>query len=295
MELYFEHRNYIASLGLSFAFGFVFFGFYKLKNKAIGLVAVPAAFFVFFSTQIFSVYQVASLFGNPMLGAEMWHRYHPASQRAAQTLSWQYRIHGFDTAALKILDDFIERQPEQIGVRHQAVFLSCVNKAESKDMRNQRFEDLATKARGIDYASYLITGLKELGDAIRAGECSGISLEEYYYYLQMLLNNIAVANSGITRNHVDFELSLTAKKMGLDEEAIYYARQAFYDAPAINSGQRVAVLLFQQQRLDEAISWIDEALNYAPDGVRRWAWQMQFASMRSAIANVQSMTNYDSR
>lgn len=289
LELYFEHRNYIATIGFSFALTAVFLCFARSKIIKNGFVSVLAMSTAFIALQVFSIYQVASLFGQPILGAEMWHRYHPNSQRAAQTLAWQYGLNGFDAAALKVLDDFTKRQPDQIGVRHQALFLSCTKKIENENLLAERFKEIGRQAEKISYTSYLTTGLRELGDAIRAEECPGLSVLMYYNYLQTILNSVPVSKSGITRNHFDFELSLTAQKMGMIDESIYYAKQAFYDAPAMNSGQRVAVLLFQKKEFGDAIAWIDEVLDHAPDGVRRWAWQKQFASMREAIVNVQSM------
>ena len=82
LELYFEHRNYLASLGVIFAICYYFLHFInKTSTQAVKWAFVGLGI-VYVSGIWFIAYQEASLWGNPAQQAVVWQSAHPQSKRA---------------------------------------------------------------------------------------------------------------------------------------------------------------------------------------------------------------------
>lgn len=290
LELYFEHRNYIGTLCMAFAATVWLRRLWSYPGRGHkaatgGVVALMLAW------QLFAVQQVASAFGNPLLGAELWYRYHPQSARAAQTLAWQFGLNGWAEASLRIADEFANADPQNVGVRIQALTQSCnLNKNNAVDHR-QRLDLMQQEVKHLRSAAGLVTGLRTLGAAIRADACSGVNLEDYLAFLQAAEQNIAVRHSPAILHHVSFELAETASKLGLQADATRYAKQAFYSMPSISAAERAATSMFRDEKLDDAIAWTDEVLSYAPRGIAELAWRERFESMRNAFSSIRDHVN----
>ena len=285
LELYFEHRNYVGTLCMAFAAAVWLRRLWMYPGRGHkaatgGVVALMLAW------QLFAVQQVASAFGNPLLGAELWYRYHPQSARAAQTLAWQFGINGWAEASLRIADEFANADPQNVGVRIQALTQSCrLYKAEAAD-HEARLDQMRKEVKSLKSTSGLVTGLRALGETVRDGACSGVTLQTYQAFLEAAEQNTAVRHSPAILHHVSFELAETASKIGLQADAIRYAKQAFYSWPSISAAERAATLMFQDEQLDEAIAWTDEVVTYAPRGMAELAWRERFGSMKTAFMSI---------
>ena len=285
LELYFEHRNYVGALGVAFA-ATVLLRHLWLYPGTGHRTAVGAVVSLILAWQIFAVQQVASAFGSPMLGAELWYQYHPRSARAAQTLAWQFGTNRFAEAALRISDEFTDANPQQVGVRIQALTQSCLLYPNDAQDHQQRLAVARQDVSTLSYSSGLVTGLRDLGNAIRKGECSGIDLPAYLGFLKAAEANVAIQRSPAILHHVSFELAETAAKLGKIGDAAAYAKQAFYALPSIGAGERAATWLFQDEELDAAIAWADEVLKYAPPGLAELAWRERFGTMKMAFLSI---------
>ena len=288
LELYFEHRNYIATLCIAFCLAVAIRTLWSLAPSLSGRVVAMGVAITILAWQCLAIYQLSTLIGQPLLAAEMWHRYHPTSQRAAQTLAWQLGQLGFLPAGLRVLDELADRQPDQVGVRIQALALACKVQPENEPDHRHRMSVMQRDIGMLRSASGFVTGLQELGTAVRAEKCRGADAQDYFQFLQLAVANEAIQHTRQVRHHVNFELSLTASKLGLIQQAVLYGKQAFYDFPSVGSGQRVATLLFTQGELEEAIAWTEEAEKHAPNGIQRWAWHQNFGSMRAALEDIRN-------
>lgn len=286
LELYFEHRNYLATLGLAFAAAAGIRAMWQRAPSGGGKALAGGVLALAVGWQLQSAHQVSSAFGNPWLGAELWHQYHPDSARATQTLAWQLGLQGFAPNALKVMDEFSERNPDEVAIRVQALSQSCALYPDDAAGHHSRLEDLQRAAGKIKYSSGLVTGLRDLGDTVRADGCQGLNLPSYLTFLQTAASNEAVQHSPQVRHHINFELSLTMQALGRNVEARSYAQQAFFDFPSFGSGRHAATLLFQDGKLDDAIAWASQARDHAPRGVRRWAWEQYFLSMQTAFEDI---------
>lgn len=284
LELYFEHRNYVAALGvagLMVVLGDAALG--KASRKSV-VVAVAGLFGLY---QILMLQQVTSMWGNRLLAGEIWHQMNPASGRAAQHLSWLYRQYDFDDAAIAVLDRFAASSPGRVDIRLQALNVAC--RTGSEVALGDRLERLIEEVPGLRNPAGIAGSIGRLGGAIRAGDCAGIAPDRYEAFLVALMGNPRMQRLPRVRHHVDHELAAMALVRGDHAARLAHLRQAFDDYPSLSGAQLVAGRLFAQGEGEEAVAWIDHALARAPDGLSRRAWGITLDSMREAILQVERL------
>src|SRR5690606_27240932 len=93
LELYFEHRNYIPIIGPVLAVVFA------ADCEARKVWLIRPALFAYIVMLGIVLLSLTSLWGRPLLAAQMWSLYNPESARAVQYLSEQYARAGNETQA----------------------------------------------------------------------------------------------------------------------------------------------------------------------------------------------------
>lgn len=278
LEVYFEHRNYLACLGFIILIVFVLKkGLVYATSKLIPVFV----FSMFFLYSIFNLQQVTSLWGDRLLSAEMWVINFPESTRAVQTLAWYYHLAGFQDASQKILDDFYVSHPNNIGVGVQTLINSCISG--NNQIIQTRLKQLELNLSLLSAPMGMTVNLANLGKKIRKNECGDISLDQYENFLQKALKDTSINNVSVVRHHVNFELALTYYDMGKFNLYTQYAKQAFFDYPSLSVAQIIALRLFEHQQLQEAIMWTDEALNYAPNNLNKLSWENSLGSLKEML------------
>ncbi len=280
LELYFEHRNYLAVIGLLLFFCLALAAFARQAESVVlaGLIALPLA-----GIQLFALQQITSQWGQPLLAGEIWYRNQPDSPRAAQYLSTQYARYDFHEAAIRILDQHAAPGSGRVGVGIQALFMAC--KFEPAERQAARIDALIGEVPRLVDVPGVTTGLKALGDRIRAGECEGVAAERYQALLETLEQHPKIIKNPRIRHHVRFELALMAKHAGQGEEEIRWMQQSFHDFPSLSIATVIASTLFQNGQIDEAIAWLDQLLQDMPDGMPIHA-ESSLSSMRAALKDI---------
>src|SRR5690554_2968264 len=200
LELYFEHRNYIASFGLVVALVLTTHLLIKSK-RLIFKLTIPIGFASFL---LFNLIQITTLWGQPLLAAEMWHRYHPNSARATQLLADYYRRYDFDTAAHQLLTEF-SLAHNNVGVGIQALIVQC----QYYDIIKQKEDvlDIDALTNMIPYQRSPIglnTSIAVLGNQIRNDKCPKITSKQYIALLEAIISSPIVEKSPRIRHHFLF-------------------------------------------------------------------------------------------
>ncbi|MDH0718437.1 hypothetical protein [Acinetobacter junii] len=282
LELYFEHRNYLAILGISFFLPVLI---------AEALYVTTTRFIVWFfaiiysAIPIYSTQQVTYIWGQPLVAAELWVMRNPESTRAIQTLSWQYDLYGFKDASIKILADFYQKHPEHISVGIGIMTKMCstkVNHFESKQQLLKLIENAPKVKASLEFT----VGLAQLGSLIREGHCVGVSIQDYQSFLERLLKLARVEKNPKVRHHIYYEIALNFKTLGEIGLYVEFAKKAFYDYPSLSVAQLVAVNLFQIHDNDEAVKWINESLTYAPNNAAKESWVISLNSLKKSIEDM---------
>ena len=280
LELYFEHRNYLASLGLVLFFVVVA---YSCITSRYFLFLVAGAFM---ALHLFVLQQTASLWGQPLVAAEVWQMNNSKSLRANQMLAWQYGINGY-AGALGVLDRYAEVASDPAGVSIQATEIACA--FEDREQILSRMERLQSIAPKLRRAAEITTSLAKLGERVRNDKCHGVSVDVYNGVLLALLESESLSYNKKVRHHVYFELALTSRYQGNEAGFIEYAKLAFFDFPSYSVSRVIAAALFQQGDNKAAVDWLDESVLYAPKGVSGKSWRDEASSMKDAIMRVEAL------
>ena len=289
LELYFEHRNYLAVIGIALGIA-VLLGYVALYLKAsrtwvMGLAGLVAAY------QIFTLQQITSLWGKPALANEMWHIHHPGSTRATQAILNSLIYYGFDDAAFKIAEQFV-REQKNIDVAIGILPQLCT-RGKSETRQQEMWKNAQDLVAYIKKPAGVATGLANLGKMVRDGKCSAISIASYKDWLEALLNNEKIKTFTRVRHHVLYELALVNMQMDDWDAYTRHAQQAFFDFPSISMGEAIALELFRAGRADESARWIDTMMEKAPNGLIRDSWQARLQSLQNALRAIQQMHQED--
>lgn len=128
LEMYFEHRNYLAFLGMIIAF---VFGFLSLGEKYLRLTYL--AFLLVIGVYTGVAYATTSVWGNSIVAANIWHNAQPASARAAEHYALLLLESGNINQALAVLNDTSGQCPNCLNIDAQILFLQC-HKKNSKEI-----------------------------------------------------------------------------------------------------------------------------------------------------------------
>lgn len=282
LELYFEHRNYIAGIGVVVLLVYgVYFLQERLALRRAGWLVI--FLFVYFLNVVVN-YQVVSLWGNPLLAAEMWYQKNPDSVRAAQFLATNYRQMAFDEAALHVMDEYVEKHEDAMDVRIQALPYAC--EREPAGRQRERYQRVLEHIDGMRSAFSLVDWIHPLMDAVVAGKCEGLALEDMDVLLNKLMAHPSVKAVPVVKHHVAYERAMLAKEKGDAPGHAAWLKESFYAYPSLSGAQAAALALFESGENEAAIEWISEALKYAPGGANGKAWHSSLQSMQDVIRDM---------
>lgn len=284
LELYFEHRNYLAVLGFCFLLIYILFGLFKFSDKRIIVVLFGVLYFAFI---IITLQQITKLWGSPFIANEVWRISNPGSTRAQQSAVNDLLTHNRADEAFRVANNFIERT-RSIDLAIQMIPKVCqFSSIKEQALAFSRVEVLADS---VSKPSGISTGLASLGDAVRQGRCEGISSQEYKKFLYKLLLNKSVSGYSPIRHHVHYEIALMEKEVGNVSGYVEYAKKAFFDFPSLSIGEAIAITLFREKKPRDAIAWIDELMQNTPNGMMREAWGIRLQSLKNALKIVVEKT-----
>ncbi|MDM1279297.1 hypothetical protein HXZ65_13730 [Acinetobacter indicus] len=283
LELYFEHRNYLASLGWVVLITVLFAEIYK---KYQGLSAWHILGGIYILYLLFNLQQITSLWGKPLLAAEMWSNYQPDSPRAAQMLAAQYKQEGFREASIEVLNDFAQLHPKNISLEMQVLSETC-EKNSSQQNINQ-LNSLKKNVAKISLPADITVNIASLGDNIRQKKCAGVTLKNYLNFLVVAAQVPKIKQNANVMHHVNYETALTYQEMGNTEAYLTYATRSFYNYPSLSIAEKIALTYFEQANNEKTLAWINEALKYAPTNANGNAWRKSLKSLAETIKTIES-------
>jgi hypothetical protein len=201
LEIYFEHRNYLAVYGICLALSAAAFSATgNLKRVA------PALLGLFIALQLGVLASVTSIWGRPLVAAEMWTSLHPASGRAVihqvfleagaisqntAGLNFQFIDRQRRGLALERLDRTAAACPECLEVRLEALRHSCDLTSES-DTEQRLREAIAAAQRGKG-ARATLDLLFRLRDIVNDDRCPPLNSKGLLDVVDNLLENALFA------------------------------------------------------------------------------------------------------
>lgn len=208
LELYFEHRNYVALIGPVYA---LVHGVVSLPEprRRLGVGALT----LYTGLMAFMLVQVTSLWGQPLKAAEAWFVDNQRSSRAAQHLALFFLEQGNNGAAWKILNHQANLCGDCAQSRLQALLLSCVLEKEDATRHHyRRTLDLAATHRLTGVATSLGNIKKHVDD----GSCTLLTHQDLETMNRAFLTR-SQRSRGRDRAGLAMNLYLLSRSMGNED------------------------------------------------------------------------------
>jgi tetratricopeptide (TPR) repeat protein len=279
LELYFEHRNYLPSLGpLAGLVALAWSGRSIWPRIAISGAAILAGLLLF---------QVTSLWGSPRLAAERWATAHPASSRATQFLAQRHVLAGDDFTAMRIIRRASKAQPQASDLAVQAIQLSCgqVQASELQTMLN----DLVARIGELQPSLATLKATETMRVEVLEKHCPGLDEEGLIRLDSALLENPKFKSSGLYRHHLHHQLARIYTTLGNLDGAVRNLQAAFEARPNPQTAKLLAATLASAGLYTEAIASLEHAMSRAPSStLKRDEWKATLKPIKDILSQYQT-------
>lgn len=261
LELYFEHRNYLAIIGpiIVFLLGLNFL-FHKIPGTLVKpALIVATALWALMLTTI--TRQEADLWSQPRLQAKIWSQENPDSVRAQLASAVIWATENRPDKVRTIFNAVLKQFPENTGILVSLVGFSCIDTNFSPEPVEKLIARMKTATRNY--------GFVHLADnAIRLKEqkqCPAVSHRDFFEMLTVLLENPALKQK---KAYVHLLRGRTNLMLGHLLSALNDFEASFKINPSIAS----ALYLTQTCELLQNYSCAMRAINKADTVSRKRFW-----------------------
>lgn len=245
LELYFEHRNYVALIGP--CFGLV----WSLQALSQRYKAIIIPGFVLYLIILATIsYYVTSLWGDRISAAETWFVYSFKSPRAAEHLALIYLESNRFEDAYHTIKMQAEDCPNCLSSLVQAAMLSCA--AGDKERTEKYFQQAKNLALSTKNVGGAATTLSALHNSISDNRCAFIDHKMLYEINRDLLVHQTSGLGALNRKIIHINLQRIAKEANNDGLAISHLIQAWAADNDYALGEAVFNLLIEQGSQSDA-------------------------------------------
>lgn len=248
LELYFEHRNYVALFGPCLA---LVWGLTRVPERYRRMAV--GGFVTYLLLLAFVLFQVTSLWGNREEAAKAWFT-HAQSPRAAEHYALMLLEQQRMVEAWRVLVTQAEACPECVGSQVQAMLLSCVH-GDKERTRSYYARAMALSAhvRNIGSApSALAATQKQVVD----GACKLLTLPDLAQLNQALFKLQKTGLGVGQRLALAVNLHQIAHAQGDEAGSLRYMQLAWQTKPDLTIGEVLVGNLIAKQRFTEAQDFV---------------------------------------
>ncbi|MBK8990198.1 MAG: hypothetical protein IPM40_00205 [Gammaproteobacteria bacterium] len=287
LELYFEHRNYMPSVGVWIALaGWTLTGSIspRLRLATLGVLA---------GAQIFVLLESARVWSDRDAASAVWAYENPASQRALMFRSTTLAQRGDADGILQLIreaDPSLQSLPDFLFQKLD-VYCSMLPEAEVRPVVEQLRQELRTKAAG--HFSGLL--LASVARRVEQGGCRGISREEVLEFFQSMSvpgPQFSSSLQGIAHQHL---VNHWIEERNLDQ-AMHHARLLFQIAPTVDTAELMVDMLLSADLYDDAnelLPWFRAAAPNRPFIRDYWLENMTRIEQKIQRMSVVNAVNHD--
>lgn len=281
LELYFAHRNYVALIGPVYA---LVASVWNLKlEKPRAIIAVRCTLAVYVLMLAGSLYSFTTLWGQPLLAAELWSTYKPDSLRAWQQLVFQLYRSGQRYTALQVLDNTYAEDPEhRAAAGIQALVLAC--SLDPNEDHSKRAEALATIVKTARLHLDVPENLMELEQLLEKKSCSGITLKNVEQIALNALENPDYIDVRIVRHNLHRVLSEVGFVNHDFAKTMTHLEKALHLHPSLDGLRFALQILISAGRPDLGREFIDMVRKHIPrHPVKHLYWVRQLAQLEQQL------------
>ncbi len=248
LEIYFEHRNYVAMIGPLVGLGFAILW---LVKKVGDLAYVVAAIFI--GVCGLATWQNTTLWGDTLLMSEIWAEEHPSSLRAQQNSANQWALRGHIDKANQRIEQLLSFHPEHTSAQIELFIVPCVTGKSPTPAELESLYAVLRKGKPDFAAPQAIQVIRELK---RSGNCRGIEEEQIDDMINALLDNPAtLSNSDIT-GHLRYALAQRYVEQGELNKAIKMLSETLSHYRSVDVALFKTNLHVAQREFDDAVESI---------------------------------------
>lgn len=240
LELYFEHRNYLASIMPLFT-ALVLFWEWGERQQIKAIIGLCVCVYGIILAGV--LFQTTSLYGQPLVASHIWYEKHPASVRAAQFLAQNQALVDDLPGALNVLDRTAERRPNSGALSLQGLQLACALDRPREELKTRQAQVMQEISLATQRFSVINTldKLKILSDG---GSCEGfITKENLLNISQLALDNSRISASPQERSNLNIfmaSLYMDAKQL---EPTMNHLLAALSAVPSLQTLQLTSLVL----------------------------------------------------
>lgn len=264
LELYFAHRNYLASFGLYFA---IVFGVASLPAKftRIGFFALCGYICVF----VFILIQVTSNWNQNGITSAFWLTRHPGSLRAAQFHANYFLKHGDPFTALQVLDSAAEKNPDNAMVKIQRTLI-CAGR---EDQFEENLAELRSQLGTLPLAPAAAADLASIAMDKLSGYCPKLKHKDISDMADLLLANPSYEQSAFAKGQLLVAKGFAEAELDNIPKAIDLFVDSFRTDPNLDTAFTAASLMSNAGEHARAASFLKEVRAQAPPNlIRRLIW-----------------------
>lgn len=257
LELYFEHRNYLAISGVLLA---LVAGGAQWAQAQAGRIRLLAGLLAVYAALLAVVlWQVVALFGQPPVAAQLWAAQHPQSARAAQYWAGIQSQLNDVAGAQATLDAAAQVQHGHAGgLALQGLQLGCVLNAPEAELQQRLTQVLHGLAQAQKRFS-IMDALGKLKTLHEQGDCNGfITRDRLLAIAQAGLDNPRLSSHRQERSNLHVlmaALYIEARDLGSTMAHLEAALQAM---PLLQTMQLAAAVLNSAGLSEQALLLMDE-------------------------------------
>jgi tetratricopeptide (TPR) repeat protein len=269
LELYFEHRNYLPSLGPIGALVATAWVYNKTWPRYVC--------FGFAAFLGLLLWQTSTLWGNDKDAAIAWNKKHPTSTRATQNLATYYQKQGeYDKAASTIIQGYHNNRTS--GPLALNVVISMCFDTPTTQQYKSLPEQIAKDAHKLDYNTIVIKTLHSQITLFANGKCNAFNAVQSIAIAKGLLNNRAYQKP-VAQYGLMMAIARAMETQGRNDEAMQTKISAFRVSPAVTTAKSIFFQLLEMGRKDTAVSFLSEARKLTP------SFSAQYDSWVNSIQN----------
>ena len=237
LELYFEHRNYLPSLGVIF----VLIATLMTVARRIGKKNLVLLFIGLYQVAILAITVMEiRLWASPLKQATVWVKNHPHSARSLGRLGDAYIITGDIKGAIREYKKIAEIYPDEVYPELKQVALRAC--ARNEEIPDDDWQKIINKAHHASVDSFsILAELSLIISTINGNECRGINPDNLNNLIITLVEN---PNFSRKRSNLYDQASLLAFYTGNISRSLYYVQQAINASASIPRELFKAELLF---------------------------------------------------
>ncbi len=275
LELYFEHRNYLPSIGPLFALCYYPWTVQdKLRKPLLISLTLYAALLAFL------LHETALTWQHPEVAAKLWVKEHPHSPRAYQYLSQQYVKQGDQIKATEIIQQGYQNNPSDSGLALEVLQMQC---SIDKLQRNT-IDHILNNLPDAKLSHAVPDTLKKLFNFYRDQSCSELTQADLHKLGNTLLKNPHFQASAISLANLHVFLAELFIHEGRLDPTIRHLDTAFSINPVLSTALLSSGLLASAGLYQNALQHLDHATQNMPKNpIKKAHWRKEINLLRQTI------------